>query len=71
MYDRRNTEEMVFDYKNKLFEITNITPVSGSTTSANTNIGKICIWVTNITGVTDNVSDRITFKLKFYKWNIY
>lgn len=65
LYDRRNTEEMAFDYKNKLFEITNITPVSGSTTRANTNIGKYAVWVTNITGVTDNAGDRITFKFKF------
>lgn len=53
LYDRRNTQEMRFDYGNKTLAVANIVPKAGSSTEATTNIGEYTVWITNIPGSTE------------------
>lgn len=48
LYDRRNTQEMRFDYSNKTLTVANIVPKAGSSTEATANIGEYTVRITNI-----------------------
>ncbi|SFB74602.1 hypothetical protein SAMN02745150_00562 [Brevinema andersonii] len=63
LYDRRNTQEMKFNYNNKTLTVTNIVAQASNLRAADTNIGEYTVWITNIQGSTDNDAQKISFLL--------